>query len=203
MKQKQLEIAFNSIALGLGKRLIDINRPSTFISNVSRQDRNTLRHLMDIQECNHHGTYLGHPFCKFKSKCEAYKYLIEKLENKLVGWKQKCLSMAGQMVLIKTVAQAIMNYITQTFLLPKNILHKMDSIIRNLYWGFKNSNDHHLYLKSWNTICLPKTSCGLGLRKMEEINQALISKLAWNLATPSDKPGINMLEGHRRTTAGS
>lgn len=99
-----------------------------FSRNVSRQDINTLSHLMDIQECNHRGTYLGHPFCKFKSKCEAYKDLIEKLENKLVGWRQKCLSMAGQMVVIKTVAQAILNYITQTFLLPKNILHKMDSI---------------------------------------------------------------------------
>lgn len=169
---------------------------------------------MDIQECNHRGTYLGHPFYKFKSKCEAYKDLKEKLENKLAGWRQKCLSMAGQMVVIKTVAQAILNYITQTFLLPKNILHKMDSIIRNFYWGFKNSNDHHLYLKSWNTICLPKTSGGLGLSKMEEITQALITKLAWNLATLSDKPwaqlvkvkylrGINMLEEHRRTTAGS
>lgn len=88
---------------------------------------------MDIQECNHRGTYLGHPFCKFKLKCESYKDLIEKLENKLDGWNKKCLSMAGQRVLIKTVAQAILNYITQTFLLPKNILHKMDIIIRNFY----------------------------------------------------------------------
>ncbi|KAG8382638.1 hypothetical protein BUALT_Bualt05G0098200 [Buddleja alternifolia] len=45
----------------------------------------------------------------------------------------------------------------------------------------------------WETVCSPKSVGGLGLRKMEHINQALISKLAWNMAANSPKIWVKML----------
>lgn len=70
-----------------------------FSKNVSRKERAHLTGIMGIQECSHNGMYLGHPFCTFKSKNEAYKDTIEKLANKLSGWKQRTLSMAGRIVM--------------------------------------------------------------------------------------------------------
>lgn len=58
---------------------------------------------MNIQECNHIGKYLGHPFCQQKAKIEAYK-VLDRLKNKLYGWKQKTLSIARRLVLVKVVA---------------------------------------------------------------------------------------------------
>ena len=34
---------------------------------------------------------------------------------------------------------------------------------------------------SWNKICRPKKARGLGLRKIEAVNSAFLSKLIWKL----------------------
>lgn len=155
---------------------------------MHRRDRTELCAAMGIQECSHRCTYLGHPFCKFKSKNEACKDVMDKLSNKLAGWKQKILSMAGRIVLIKAVAQALPSFIMQTVLLPKGLLHRMDKHIRDFFWGFQDSHSHNLYLKSWSSICLPKVVGGLGIRSMVDINHALLTKLAWNVCVTKDKP---------------
>lgn len=56
----------------------------------------------------------------------------------------------------------------------------MDAMIRDFFLGFKDTQQqHHLYLKSWKTICLPKQAGGLGIGRMRDLNQALLLKLAW------------------------
>lgn len=44
-----------------------------YSKNVSQQLRRDIGNTLGIQECNHKGSYLGHPFCKFSSKKEAYR----------------------------------------------------------------------------------------------------------------------------------
>lgn len=153
---------------------------------------------MGIQECNHRGAYLGHPFCKFNSKNEAYTTTVEKLANKLTRWKQKALSMAGRMVLIKSMVQSLPIFIMQSFMLPKGTLIKMDTLIRGFFWGVKDSQAHKLYLKSWSSICMSKSKGGLGIRSMVDINQIMLSKLAWNLCVESKKPWIKLIKAKYR-----
>mgnify|MGYP007039596783 CR=1 FL=1 len=38
-----------------------------------------------------------------------------------------------------------------------------------------------MHMVSWDKICQPKKVGGLGLRKMEAINSAFLSKLTWKL----------------------
>lgn len=80
-------------------------------------------------------TYLGHHFCQLHSKTEAYKEIVEKLENKLTGWRKKTLSMVGTLTLVKAVVEAILAYIMQVIMLSKSILLKVDKTIRNFMWG--------------------------------------------------------------------
>lgn len=63
----------------------------------------------------------------------------------------------------------------------------MDRHIRNFLWGHRADQSHHLTLKSWDSICLPKLEGGLGLRKMETMNSAYLTKLVWQLTTPSHR----------------
>lgn len=73
---------------------------------------------------------------------------MEKLGNKMAERKQRALSMTGKLVLIKSVAQVIPSFTMHTFLLPKHILSKMDSMINDFFWGIKDTKKHHLYLRS-------------------------------------------------------
>lgn len=107
---------------------------------------------------------------------------MSKLEGKLVGWKEKALSQAGNMILVKAVASAMQSYVMQTFLLPKALCDRMDSVVRRFWWGFKD-HSRHLYLKAWDAICSSKSTGGLSFTKFHDMNSAFITKLAWRLCT--------------------
>jgi hypothetical protein len=96
---------------------------------------------------------------------------------------------------IKAVAAAIPSYAMSTFLLPKIFCRKLDQLFMNFWWAFSPKKIRNLSLKSWNSICSPKALGGLGFRKMEEVNLALISKLGWKLLSPSDSMWVNQLQG--------
>lgn len=147
-----------------------------FSGNTTAQMRNANCRLMGMRECHHKESYLGHPFCNFFSKSTVYTGLLEKMKNKISGWKKRTLFMAGRLVLIKSVVQAIPLYVMQSFLLPRSLLQKMDRKIKNFFWGFADDTQHHLHLKSWNSICQPKTMGGLGLRLMTDLNYSLLTK---------------------------
>lgn len=80
----------------------------------------------------------------------------------------------------------------QTFLLPKSLCSKMDSIVQRFWWGFKDHN-RHLHLKSWDSLCLPKFHGGLGFRKFFDTNTAFITKLAWRLCTEKQRPWVELI----------
>lgn len=131
-----------------------------------------------MKEYDQKGKYLGLPFCNFKSKTTAFGAVVEKLENKLSGWKSKALSMAGRMILIKSITLEILMYLMQTFQLPKAMLRQIDRRNKNFLWNFKGDTRKHLHLKSWKAICTPKENSGLGMTLFTDLNKALLTKLA-------------------------
>jgi len=54
--------------------------------------------------------YLGLPYLIRRNKKKSLKEIKEKLEGKLMGWKEKLFSKAGKEALIKAIAQAIPPY---------------------------------------------------------------------------------------------
>lgn len=117
----------------------------------------------------------GHLFCQVTTKAEAYKEIVEKLANKLTGWRQKTLSMARRLTLIKAVATSIPSFAMHVVLLLKYMLAKMDKRIRDFFWGDREENAQHLHLKAWDSVCLPKGVGGLRIKKMEDINLSLVT----------------------------
>lgn len=136
-----------------------------FSRNVSSQLRGEITRAMGIQECKHKGKYLGHPFCQLKNKTKAYSDILEKLKNELTRWRKISLSIAGRLVLTKAVIQSISSFTMHVMLLPKSILGKIERRSRDFLWGHSEQKKHHLYLKAWDTICVPKAGGGLGLRR--------------------------------------
>ena len=139
--------------------------------------------------------YVGLLILVGNSKKAAFLNIIDKVKYKVDGWRAKSLSQAGRLVLIKFVAAAIPSYAMSTFLLPKSIYNQLDRVFKKIWWGFPSSKTRNLSLKYWNPICNSKVLGGLGIRRMKDVNLALISKLGWKLLTGSDSLWVSQLSG--------
>lgn len=162
-----------------------------FRKNADAHTKNIILNCLGFKECSHKETHIGLHFCIPSSKTIVFQPLITKISTKLAGWKSKTLSQASKSVLITAVANAIPSYHMSVFLLPKSISMKMDASFRKFWWGV-NKNGNSFMPKCWDSICLPKASCGLGFRKMHNVNRFLISKHAWNLATAKNSLPIKL-----------
>lgn len=135
-----------------------------------------LSQLIRTQTASVVGTYLGVPLEVPRSKSQACNDIQESINRCLAGWKARSLSQAGRTVLLQSVAMALPSYYMYVFLLPKQVCRRLDTNIKNFWWGF-DGTVRRLHPKSWASICKSKLCVGLGLRRMEDLNRAFVAKL--------------------------
>ncbi|GKV23249.1 hypothetical protein SLEP1_g33000 [Rubroshorea leprosula] len=80
---------------------------------------------------------------------------------------------------------------SRSILLPNGICTAIDSMNRKFLWGSDIANKPHLV--SWVTGCRSRDLGGLGLRSAKENNQALVTKLGWQLISNPNKPWCGAL----------
>ncbi|XP_060969883.1 uncharacterized protein LOC133037085 [Cannabis sativa] len=129
--------------------------------------------------------FLGNPLLFSRSKRNDFQFVVDRVKNRLEGWRSKLLSQAGRTTLINSVIASTPIYTMSTFLLPKTICSTLDKLARKFWWVGATGKNRFLALTSWDSICLPKSYGGLGIKKFFDLNMALISKLAWGLVSGS------------------
>uniref|UniRef100_A0A2N9IIB3 Reverse transcriptase domain-containing protein n=1 Tax=Fagus sylvatica TaxID=28930 RepID=A0A2N9IIB3_FAGSY len=164
-----------------------------FSKNTTGQTAANLCQLLNLKKSSPTTKHLGLPLELNRAKSSSFQDLIEKIQNRVAGWKTKLLSQAARTTLIANVAASIPSYTMSSLLLPKTICNKIDSTLRGFWWG-SSPGKNHMCLKSWKSICQPKSYGGLGLRRSLDTNQALISKMGWSLATDENKTWVSLLK---------
>lgn len=81
-----------------------------------------------------------------------------------------------------------------TFLLPKTICQRLDSLFSNFWWGHNPSGSPKLHLRAWKALCCPKNLGGLGFRESHHHNRALMAKHAWDIIQEVNRPHIHLLK---------
>jgi hypothetical protein len=77
--------------------------------------------------------YLGLPALVGADRSDCFLHFVEKIIQRINGWKEKLLSIGGKEILLKAVAQAIPVYTMSVFLIPKGVCKRMmDAIAR--FW---------------------------------------------------------------------
>lgn len=161
---------------GQAKSLIQTSLFSFSVKNLNQDRCDQLAAILRVQHAIDPGNYLGLPLSVPHSKTHACKQVQEKLNIRLVGWKARSLSQAGCAVLIQSVASSIPSYIMSVSKLSKRVSRAIDIRLKKKFWGFDDVS-RRFHPKSWESICKPKSCGGLGLRKMEDLNRALVAKL--------------------------
>ncbi|GAU24368.1 hypothetical protein TSUD_390770 [Trifolium subterraneum] len=126
------------------------------------------------------GRYLGANLASGRNSRRHFSHIVNKIQSKLSGWKQQCLSFAGRITLSKYVISTIPYYHMQYGKIPKTICDEVDKIQRGFLWG-DSEQGRKAHLISWDVCCLPKIDGGLGLRKTHNMNEAFLMKILWNL----------------------
>jgi hypothetical protein len=181
-----------------------INRQKSglvFSKSTQQSTCRRMKHLMQMKCLSKDTRYLGAPLFFSHSNTKDFKYLQDKVEAKLIGWRSKCLSWAGRCTLIKAVAQSIPTYAMSTFEIPTTICNKLDASARRFWWNPKKSNGKYLAWRSWEYLCRPKGAGGLGFRKSKDFNTALIAKLAWMVASKRESLCMAMLRSKYKVRA--
>ncbi|CAL1377016.1 unnamed protein product [Linum trigynum] len=126
------------------------------------------------------GRYLEVPVLHGRVTNKTFRYIIDRIDQRLAGWKADNLSLAGRVTLAMSVLNAIPSYIMQTAVLPAGICEYIYQKIRAFVWGSQEGR-RRIHLVNWETVCLPKDQGGLGLRSARALNTAYFLKLAWGI----------------------
>ncbi|CAN1147309.1 Putative ribonuclease H protein At1g65750 [Linum perenne] len=140
------------------------------------------------------GRYLGVPVLHGRTTKATYLEILDRIDQKLLGWKAKSLSLAGRVTLAHSVLSAIPAYAMQTSVLPATTCSDIDKRIRDFIWG-SSPQERKIHLVSWEKICEAKEDGGLGLRSSRLLNRAFMVKLAFTFFKEQDSLWVRVLQG--------
>ncbi|CAL1395838.1 unnamed protein product [Linum trigynum] len=151
-----------------------------FSKNVSIPDQEFLATILGVGAVGVHDKYLGLPTLFARSKTATFRFFEEKLLERLQGWKQRTLSWAAKETLIKTIALALPLHVMSCFRLPLVLCRLLDKYVARFWWGAEEGIPKIRWV-SWRNMCRSKHEGGMGFRRFEQFNQALLAKIGWRI----------------------
>ncbi|KAF7832322.1 uncharacterized protein G2W53_014655 [Senna tora] len=162
-----------------------INKDKTevkFSPNTPRRFQKLLSEILDCRTTDRFQKYLGAKIDASGRERIQFQAIYNSLKERLQVWKGKLLSQAGRLVLIKSVLSSLSTYQLSYYRLTKSEATKCDQILAHFFWGSDRSpNRPHMI--NWDKVCQPLHLGGLGVKKFEDFNQALVAKQIWRICT--------------------
>lgn len=137
----------------------------TFSKNTSGDNILFIKNNLHLRVFQGHEVYLGLPTFSIRSKRVQFGYLWDRVAKKLDGWKSKLFSEGGREVLFKAVIQAIPTYAMSCFRMPSTIIHEIEAMCANFWWGYSDKGKKMHWL-AWEKLKSSKENGGLGFRDL-------------------------------------
>ncbi|KAG2668049.1 hypothetical protein I3760_15G142300 [Carya illinoinensis] len=167
---------------GLVKPLIKRNQLSLCQKKIPYDRRCGLLNNTGFTEGSFPTIYLVVSLVTGRLTARHLEPLVNKVRNKVAGWKVKTLSQAGQLTLIKHVLSCMATHLLAVLNVPQILLSKLNSILSTFFWGTHHGKPKRRWV-SWLSICKPINEGGLGIRDFNEMQRGMHMKLVWRLIT--------------------
>ncbi|KAG7587049.1 Reverse transcriptase domain [Arabidopsis thaliana x Arabidopsis arenosa] len=160
---------------GLG---INKNKTALFLDGGQFQEIQRMAASLGVSHGALPVRYLGVPLSSCKMKRQDFQPLIDKILSRFNAWTVKHLSFAGRLQLIQSVIYSTITFWASIFILPNKCLEEIESMCSAFLW--KGSPNSARGAKvSWDSVCTPKETGGLGLKRLIHWNKVLGLKLIW------------------------
>ncbi|KAK1291395.1 hypothetical protein QJS10_CPB17g01214 [Acorus calamus] len=124
--------------------------------------------------------YLGVPVLGERSRRARYSFVVDRVKQHIQGWKSQQLTMAGRLLLIKSVLNALPIHLLHATTLPLSTIHDIEQATRSFLWSGE-ARRRSVHLLNWETVTSPHSLGGLGLKKLQVVRKAVLAKLAFQI----------------------
>ena len=129
--------------------------------------------------------YLGLPLSTGQIRGADWQSVVEKVEQRLEGWKARVLSKGGRLVLLKSVLSAIPTFYLSVFKIPTSIEQQISGLMQRFFWkGSKEGRG--LASVAWDDICKPTGQGSIGVPHLKTMNVALLTKWVIRIVGPEE-----------------
>ncbi|GJS44921.1 putative reverse transcriptase domain, reverse transcriptase zinc-binding domain protein [Tanacetum coccineum] len=129
-------------------------KSTTYFCNVLNYTKLDILNILSFEEGKLPVKYLGVPLVPSRLLYRDCKELMEKVKGQINDWKNKSLSLAGE-------------------------IRKGRAKV------------------AWEVVCLPKREGGLGIRRLEVFNQALITSHIWSLLSHKESLWVKLISSYK------
>ncbi|KAL0451184.1 UNVERIFIED_CONTAM: hypothetical protein Slati_1096500 [Sesamum latifolium] len=123
--------------------------------------------------------YLGLPLISSWLTVNDCRPLLIKVDERLNGWGSLQLSYVARVQLLKSVIPALNIYWAMEFILPKGILKVIEARMQKFLC--KGASSAGMIRVAWSDVWRPLEEGGQGLRRLQSLNQALMSRHFWDV----------------------
>ncbi|KAJ9538795.1 hypothetical protein OSB04_031528 [Centaurea solstitialis] len=152
-----------------------LEKSQVFFANVTPDIQHAILHTLPFAPGTFPIRYLGVHLSPVRLKVADFSGLVTKIKLRIHNWKSKSLSFAGSRQLIISVLQSLQLFWMGVFLFPSGVVHEIEGLFRSFLWAQGESVQGKCRL-AWEMVCRPIECGGLGIRRLNEWNRALLAK---------------------------
>nr|GEW39637.1 hypothetical protein [Tanacetum cinerariifolium] len=126
-----------------------LSKSTAYFCNVPNFTKIAILQTLPFEEVRLLVKYLGVPLVSSRLIFRDCKGLLEKVQARIDDWKNKSLSTAGRLQLIRSVIGSMHVYWASVFILPSRVLLEIEQLMRAFLWKGRAK-------VAWEVLCLPK-----------------------------------------------